>query len=115
MLIPLRTLWHGAVKLLLLCPALLASAWLYMREANGEQVTIQGVIRFWPILTSVLTSHMKLVAIPLLGGCAALLFVYLRAHNLRRIALLLMLLSLWLILLPWMMQACFWTIYYFRN
>ena len=115
MLIPLRSLWHGAMKLLLLCPALFASAWLYMREGNGEQVTIQGVIRFWPILTYVLTSNMTLVAIPLLGGSAALVFLYLRARSLRRITLLLILLSLWLLLLPWVMQACFWTIYYFRN
>lgn len=109
-----HSLQHSAVKLLLLCPALLSSGWLYTWYAYGE-VTLLSTVGFWPILLYVLTSNMTLVAIPLLGGSAALVFLYLRARSLRRITLLLILLSLWLFLLPWVMQACFWTIYYFRN
>ena len=109
-----HSLQHSAVKLLLLCPALLSSSWLYAEYAY-EEVTLLSTVVFWPILLYVLLSSMKLVAIPLLGGSAALVFLYLRARSLRRITLLLLLLSLWLILLPWMMQACFWSIYYFRN
>ena len=115
MRIPLRTLWHGAVKLLLLCPSLAASTWLFKGLSEGGSVTLQTIVGFWPVLIFVLSLTMTEVAIPLLGVSAALVFLYLRARSLRRIALLLMLLSLWLILLPWMMQACFWTIYYFRN
>lgn len=115
MQIRLHSLWYGAVKLLLLCPPLAASAWLFTGLTEGGSVSLQTIIGFWPVLIFVLSLTMTEVAIPLLGGSAALVFLYLRARSLRRITLLLILLSLWLILLPWVMQACFWTIYYFRN
>ena len=115
MRIPLRTLWHGAVKLLLLCPILIISAWESMLSAYGEPVNTLDVVGFWPHMIYISCSRMTMVAIPLLGGGAALLVMYLRARSLHRIVLLYLLLYLWLSLLPWVMHVCFWTIYYFRN
>lgn len=115
MQIRLHSLWYGAVKLLLLCLPLAVSAWLFKGLTEGGSVSLQTIVWFWPALIFVLSLTMTEVAIPLIGGSAALVFLYLRARSLRRITLLLILLSLWLILLPWVMQACFWTIYYFRN
>ena len=114
MLIPLRTLWHGAMKLLLLCPVFIVAAWQYVRSAYGEPVNTLDVVGFWPHMIYISCSRMTMVAIPLLGGGAALLLMYLRARSLRRIVLLFLLLYLWLYLLPWVMHACF-IIFYFRN
>ena len=108
-----RSLWHVLAKLLLLCPALVASAWLYTSVTySGETITPLRIAQFWPILIYVLCLNMTVTAIPLLGGSATLLFLYLRASTLRRSALLLLLQSIWLPLLPWVMQACFFSLYF---